>query len=170
MDFDDPRFLRILDAAGELGLIVTVHAGLDVGFPGETQAVPRKIRNALRAVGPLTLICAHMGGWRCWEEAAELLSDTGAYIDTSFSLGPMTPNGDGYYRTPEELALMDGAEFLSTVRAFGADRVLFGTDCPWGAQKDALARFLALPLSPPEREAILHGNAERLIFGKKASV
>lgn len=170
VDFDDPRYLRILDAAGDLGLTVLIHAGLDVGFPGVTHASPRMILNAVRSVGPVTLVLAHMGGWRCWREARELLPDTGVSIDTSFSLGPMTPNGDGYYRTPEELALMDGAEFLSTVRAFGADRVLFGTDCPWGAQKDALARFLALPLSPPEREAILHGNAERLIFGKKASV
>ncbi len=163
-DIDDPRFLRILDAAGELGLIVTVHAGLDVGFPGETQAVPRKIRNALRAVGPLKLICAHMGGWRCWEEAAELLSDTGAYIDTSFSLGAMTANGDGHYPSPEDLALMGEEQFLRVLRAFGSDRALFGTDSPWGDQAAEVRRFLALPLMPEEKESILSGNARRLLF------
>ena len=170
VDFDDTRFVRILKKASELGMLVATHAGLDVGLPAAEQSTPEKLLRAWEKAPDATLILAHMGGWRCWREARELLPDTGVSIDTSFSLGPMTPNGDGYYRTPEELALMDGAEFLSTVRAFGADRVLFGTDCPWGAQKDALARFLALPLSPPEREAILHGNAERLIFGKKASV
>ena len=163
VDIDDPRFLRILDAAGELGLIVTVHAGLDVGFPGETQAVPRKIRNALRAVGPLTLICAHMGGWRCWEEAAELLSDAGVYIDTSFSLGAMTPNGDGHYRTAEELALLSEKRFVRLIRAFGAERVLFGTDSPWGDQANELRRFLSLPLTDEEKRLILSENAERLL-------
>ena len=35
-DFDDPRYLRILDRCGELGLVVLTHAGLDVGMPGKT--------------------------------------------------------------------------------------------------------------------------------------
>ena len=30
-DFDDPRYLRILDRCGELGLVVLTHAGLDIG-------------------------------------------------------------------------------------------------------------------------------------------
>lgn len=163
VDFDDPRYLRILEAAGELRMTVLIHAGLDVGFPGVVHASPRMILNAVRSVGPVKLVLAHMGGWRCWREARELLPGTGVYIDTSFSLGHMTPNGDGYYRAPEELALLSEAEFMETLRAFGADRVLFGTDCPWDAQKDALARFLALPLTPQEQEAILHGNAEMLL-------
>ena len=167
VDFDEPRYLRILETAGDLGLTVLIHAGLDVGFPGVVHASPQMILNAVRSVGPVTLVLAHMGGWRCWREARELLSGTGVYIDTSFSLGRMTPNGDGHYRTPEELALLSEAEFMETVRAFGADRVLFGTDCPWGAQKDALARFLSLPLAPQEQEAILHGNAEKLLGGDR---
>ena len=30
-DLDDPKYLRILERAGELGLIVVTHAGLDIG-------------------------------------------------------------------------------------------------------------------------------------------
>ena len=165
VDFDDPRSLRVLEAAGRLGLIVLIHAGWDVGYPGAAHAAPRKILNAVRAVGPFTLVLAHMGGWRCWEEAEQLLPDTGAYIDTSFSLGSMTPNDDGYYKTPESLALLGEAQFLRLVSAFGADRVLFGTDCPWGDQAREVRRFLTLPLKAEDQQRILWGNAARLLGG-----
>ena len=163
VDFDDPRTLRILDRAGELGLLVLIHAGLDVAFPGVVRGSPQMILNALRAVGPLTLVLAHMGGWRCWDEVERRLSGTGVYIDTSFSLGSMMPNGDGHYKTPADLALLEEAQFLRMARAFGTEHVLFGTDCPWGDQESELRRFLSLPFTPEEQETILHKNAERLL-------
>lgn len=163
VDFDDRRYLRILEAAGSLGLIVLIHAGLDVGFPGVVHASPRMILNAWKAVGPIRLVLAHMGGWRCWDEVETLLSDTGMYIDTSFSLGEMTPNGDGHYQTPEELALLSEERFVQLIHAFGADRVLFGTDCPWGNQSAEVQRFLALPLIDAEKRKILYDNAAVLL-------
>ncbi|HIW27131.1 MAG TPA: amidohydrolase family protein, partial [Candidatus Lawsonibacter pullicola] len=68
VDFDDIRTLRILDRAAELGLIVLTHSGLDIGFPGEVRVTPKMVLHAIQEVGPLTLILAHMGGWRNWEE------------------------------------------------------------------------------------------------------
>lgn len=163
VDFDDPRCLRILNRAAELGLCVLVHAGLDVGFPGVVCGSPRMVINAMKAVGPFGLILAHMGGWRCWDEVLDLLPQTGAYIDTSFSLGKMTPNGDGHYRTEAELQMLDDERFVMLVRAFGSDRVLFGTDSPWADQAAALAEICRLPLTETEFENILHKNAETLI-------
>lgn len=164
VDFDDPRFLRILETAASLGLLVLIHAGLDVGFPGAEHAIPRKIKNALRSVGPVRLILAHMGGWRCWDEVGETLADTSVLIDTSFSLGAMTPGSDGHYKTPRELALLDEERFVSLIRAFGSRRVLFGTDCPWGEQKTEIQKFLALPLTAEEQGDILWGNGSRLLI------
>ncbi len=162
--FDDARYLRILDRCAELGLVVLTHAGLDVGYPGAADfASPRQIASAVRQTDGVTLVCAHMGGWRQWDDVERLLPETGVFLDTSFSLGEMTPNRDGYYQTPESLALLDEARFVRLVRAFGAERVLFGTDSPWGGQSDALRRFRALPLTEEERAAILGGNAQRLL-------
>ena len=163
VNFDDPRYLRILETAGRLGLIVLIHAGLDVGFPGVVHASPRMVLNAMKSVGPVTLVLAHMGGWRCWDEALDLLPGTGAYIDTSFSLGSMTAGGDGYYKTPEELALLTEEKFVEIIRAFGSDHVLFGTDSPWGNQAAEVRRFLSLPLTDTEKQRILAGNAEALL-------
>lgn len=40
--FDDIRYLRILDRAGELGLVVLTHAGIDIGIPAPTYCRPRR--------------------------------------------------------------------------------------------------------------------------------
>ena len=163
VDFDDVRYVRILDRCGELGLLVLIHTGLDVGLPGVDRASPETVARAVRAAGPVTLILAHMGGWRQWEAVLDLLPGTGAYLDTSFSLGRMVPNGDGYYQTAEDLQLLSEERFLQLVRAFGADRVLFGTDCPWGGQAEEVEKIKNLPLTAAEREAVLGGNAEKLL-------
>lgn len=160
---DDVRFLRILDRCAELGLVVVTHAGRDVGFPDADDFVsPARIASAVRQTDGVTLICAHMGGWRQWEDVARFLPETGVYLDTSFSLGALTPNGDGYYRA-DELALLDDAAFVRLVRLFGAERVLFGTDSPWGGQPESLRRLRALPLTEDEQTAILGGNAARIL-------
>ena len=161
-DFDDPRYLRILDRCGELGLVVLTHAGLDIGMPGKDNCAPEMVARALEQVGPVKLVLAHMGGWRQWDRVEELLWETDVLLDTSFSLGEMTPLDDGHYR-PGDLPLLGREDFLRLVRRFGADRVLFGTDSPWDDQGAALARLQALPLEPAELEAILGGNAKRLL-------
>lgn len=161
-DFDDIRYLRILDRCGELGLMVLSHAGLDVGFPGKDNCSPAMVLRAIRQVGPVKLVLAHMGGWRQWEQVEELLWDTQVSIDTSYALGSISPLDDGYY-TPDQLPLMKEEQFMRMVRKFGAKRVLFGTDSPWDDQAQALKRLRALPLEPWELEAILGGNVQTLL-------
>ena len=155
-DLDDPKYLRILEKAGELGLIVVTHAGLDIGFPGCRFCTPEKARNALRQAGPVTLVLAHMGGWRCWDEVPELLADTTALLDTAFSLRPADAAED------DPRWLSDEA-FVKLVHAFGAERVLFGTDSPWTDPQTELRHIRALPLLDEEKAAILGGNAKRLL-------
>ena len=162
VDIDDVRFLRILSRAGELGLIVVTHAGDDIGFPGAAHCHPEKLRSALAQVGPITLVAAHMGGWRRWEEAMDALSDTTVYLDTAFSLGRLAPLSEGDY-SPEEQRLLGEEAFCRMVRRFHSRRILFGTDSPWADQRTAVEQIRALPLTPEEKEAILGGNAKRLL-------
>ena len=99
---DDARYIRILECAGELGLWVMIHAGYDIGYPGNDFAMPSRLLRAMKSSGNERVILAHMGGWRCWKESLELFADTHAYIDTAFSLGSFTPIDDGYYSCDEE--------------------------------------------------------------------
>lgn len=56
---DDPRFVRILARCGELGLMVVMHGGADIGFPGVEKCSPAMLRQALNQAGPVTLVAAH---------------------------------------------------------------------------------------------------------------
>ena len=161
-DIDDIRYLRILYKAAECGLTVVTHAGDDIGFPGVVRCSPKMILNAVKQVGNLKLVAAHMGGWRNWDAAAELLHDTEVYIDTAFSLGEITPLDDGYYK-PCELKLLSDERFTELVRAFGSNRLLFGTDSPWDSQKKSIKQILDLPLEKEEKENIFYKNAKRLL-------
>lgn len=162
VNIDDARNVRILQRAGELGLMVVMHAGDDIGFPGVVRCSPAMTANALRQAGPVTLVMAHMGGWRNWEDAARLAEYPTAYIDTAFSIGAFTPLGDGHY-APGEEALLSEADAVSLIRIFGAQRVLFATDSPWTDQADEVTRVKALSLTDSEKEAILGLNAKKLL-------
>ena len=162
VDIDDDRFVKILTECGKAGLIVVTHAGLDIGFPGVVRCSPKMIRRAIEKAGDVILVLAHMGGWRNWDEVEETLSDTGAYIDTSFSLGKLTPLSDGRY-SERDLQMLNGEKFVSIVRAFGADHVLFGTDSPWSDQKKSISAIEALPLTKEEIKQIFGDNAKKLL-------
>ena len=163
VDFCDPRYVRILKKMGKLGLFAVVHAGLDVGLPDARQATPDLLRRAADAAPDTLLVLAHMGGWRRWEEAERLLKDTQVCLDTSFSLGRITPSGDGDYRTAEDRDMLSEKRFVGMVRSFGAQRILFGTDSPWTDQAAEVRKILALPLTTDEQKAILGQNALRLL-------
>lgn len=162
VDLDDPRYLRILDRCGELGLVVLAHAGQDIGIRGRVRCSPEIVLRAIRQTGPFRIILAHMGGWRDWDQVEELLTGTGVYLDTSSSLGQILPLGDGYYG-PSELEMLGPDQFMRITRNFGTDHILFGSDSPWGGQAEDLARLRALPLTAEELRAILGANAQKLL-------
>lgn len=159
--FDDLRFLRILDECAALGLIVTVHAGQDIGVPGEWCS-PEQVLRALDQVRPDKLVLAHLGGWRQWDEVAEKLAGLPVYFDTAFALGTITP-AEGIERAEDDRWLASREQFMAIVKKHGARRILFATDSPWGDQASMLTELDAMPLSPAENAAIRGGNAARLL-------
>lgn len=162
VDIDDIRYLRILSRAAELGLVTVMHAGSEIAYPGQVRCSPEMTANALKQLGTIPIVLAHMGGWKNWDRAAEQLVPTGCCIDTAISLGAIVPLEDGHY-TQEDLPLLTEQAFCSLVRAFGSDRVLFGTDSPWADQKTEVEKIRALPLTSREKEDILCRNAQRLL-------
>lgn len=162
VDIDDVRSLRILDYAGQLGLMVVIHAGKEPAYPGEYRASPEKVRYALSQVGPVTMIGAHMGGYQDWDRVADQLGDTGIYIDTGFSLGYIAPMEAKPYSL-EKAKLMTEEQFCKLVRDMGAHRVVFGTDSPWRDQKQSVAEISGLPLTDDEKALIFYKNACKLL-------
>ena len=108
-----------------------------------------KILYAVRETKPEKLVLAHLGGWKEWDAVEELIAGEKVYLDTAFL---------EEYISDEQL--------LRIIRRHGAERILFGTDCPWSGQRESIERFKKLSLTEEERTLIFSGNAERL-FGLK---
>ena len=53
--------------------------------------------------------------------------------------------------------------FLAAFMTFGADRILFSVDYPFGNNSAAVAFLNNLPVSPEDREKIAHQNADALL-------
>lgn len=143
---DDIRYLRILDRAAEKGLIVSVHAGVDVGLPEVVHCTPKRVEHVLKEIEGGVLVMAHMGGCDCWDDVEKYLTGSRLYFDTGFSLGHM----------PDE-------QFVRICRKHGTDRILFATDSPWDGQKEFLARIRGMNMNEDEEKAILGENARRIL-------
>ncbi len=161
VNIDDIRFLRILDKCAALGLSVVMHAGDDIGFPDVVRCSPEMIANALRQVGDVNLICAHMGGWRNWDTVEILSQFKNVYLDTAFSLGHIEPIDD--YYNGKSLSLLSREDFCRLVNTFGSKRVLFGTDSPWADQRATLEAVKEAGLTKQQLQSILSDNAKKLL-------
>ena len=163
VNIDDERFIKILKAASEIGLIILIHAGFDIGFPGSDEAVPKRIYNALERLetNNFKIILAHLGGWKCWDDSIKFFAGReNIYIDTAFSIDSVTPNGDGKLKDSKVLPIN---EFLELKNKFGAEKILFGTDSPWSSQLDQINLMESLGLSDDELNKILFENASKLL-------
>ncbi len=143
---DSERSIAIVKKATALGLPVLLHAGKDPGYPPPSHSTPDRIRRLYDAVPEARIIAAHMGGFREWESVIPCLRDTGVYIDTSFVYAFLPPE--------EARAIIDGVT---------PDRVLFGTDWPWGGHSETLAYLRTIGLSAGDEEKILFRNAQKLL-------
>lgn len=145
---DDPRNVKILEICLSLGLYVTIHAGVDVGFPDVVHCPPRKMRSVLRSLYGTAkdpdpkIILAHMGGWELWDDVQALLCGENVLLDLSYTLGKA-----------------EDQQVLDIIRCHGADRVLFASDSPWSNPREDADRLNALPLSQAEKDKIFYQNA-----------
>lgn len=164
---DDIRNLRIIDCASELGLIVVIHAGKDLSFPGDF-ADPERISRMLDEVHPEKIVLAHMGSYARWKEVYSLLCGRGAYLDTSFSLNPVRPlkdtqeGRDSLAANSMLVSPLNRELFRKMVEKNGVDHMLFASDSPWGDQKETF-ELVDECLDGSEKEAVYYGNALRLL-------
>lgn len=161
VDLDDIRYLRILDEAASLGMIVVTHAGDDIGFPGVVHCSPAMALHVIRQIGPMKLVLAHMGGWQCWQQSKELLADTCVLFDTALCCGTVARRSDTTLNN--EFNLLTPAELTDMIHTFGSNRILFGTDGPWYGQKQYIQEIAQLALSDDEKANIFWKNAATLL-------
>ncbi|MDR0442343.1 MAG: amidohydrolase family protein [Treponema sp.] len=107
---------------------------------------PSRLARVLDNFPKLCVVAAHFGGWSVFDIAYDYFHNRRCFFDVSSSLSFI-----GTRRAAE------------LIRAYGAERFLFGSDYPMWDPAACLAEFMSLDLSDSERELILRKNAERVI-------
>lgn len=161
-DIDDLRMLRIIDAASALDLIVLTHAGLDIGILEKNYADVKGILHVIKEVQPPKFVLAHMGNWDGWEAVERDLAGAPVWLDTAFSVGPITPR-EHCDTSPCSLHNLHEADFLRLARKHGIDKILFATDSPWSIQKEYVEWFANCGLTDDEQAKIFYQNAAALL-------
>ncbi len=135
----DERCRPIYKLCCEHRLPILMHTGdKRYSYSNPDQLIP-----VLKGYPELTVIGAHLGGYSVWEEAAQRLSGMeNLYVDCSSSF-----------------FAMDKQRAKRVMQAYGADRILFGTDYPmWNAEHE-LDYLFDLGFSEDEYRKILSENA-----------
>ena len=140
----------LMDTARRLKLPVLVHSSEPVGhlYPGKGATTPEKLYRFIQNFPENTIICAHWGGglpfYALMPEVSDLLKNV--YFDMAAS--PLL------YR-PEVVPTAAGL--------IGPEKILFATDYPLIRHKRMLRQVTESGLEPAAQEAILGGNAARVL-------
>ena len=159
----DLKMMHISDYASQLGLIILIHAGIDIGIYDHNYADVEQVLTVIDEIQPQKFVLAHMGNWACWHEVEQHLAGAPVYLDTAFSIGPLTPCKTVHGKEPYLSSNLSDNNFVRIVRKHGVDKILFATDSPWESQKDYIARIQNTSLTAQEKELIFSANARRLL-------
>lgn len=145
VDINDKRLLPLYEIMQAKGLRLYLHMGDD--RPEYRFSEARKLVDVLEQFPSLVVVAAHLGGYRAWDDAMELLAGReNVWYDTSSALWAITP---------------EYAEVV--IGRLGYEQVMFGTDYPVKNTDGELERFFKINLTDKQREDILWNNAMRFL-------
>ena len=173
----DPALDRLLDFAGEAGLVVLMHCDIDMPFPkpGQEPWIVPQFRDLLLRHPSVKMIWAHAGVGRVVHGVKDqlgmmerIMADPRAknfYIDISW-----TETAKYIVATPETTAAT--ADLINRY----PDRFLFGTDEVAPTEQGTYLKIydiyqpLLAKLTPEARQKLLKGNYERLFDEARVKV
>ncbi|MEW6173428.1 MAG: amidohydrolase family protein [Bacillota bacterium] len=126
--------------------VLLTHVGDDEVPHKVNYATPEQLSRVLELFPGLTVIAAHMGGYRMWHRAMDVLVGKEVFFDTSSTLD-FLPDG----------------EFVRMARDHGIHKILMGSDYPFREPGWEVARLSKLGFGTDELEAIIYRNAARLL-------
>ena len=150
-DLGDQRTMTpLMEVVEARGLIITTHSSEPVGhvYQGKGMTRPEVLWQFIRNFPDATVVCAHWGGglpfYALMPEVRESLSNV--YFDTAASPFLYTPD-----------------VFQTVAQLVGADKILMGSDYGLLRPSRLIKQVQESSLTTEDKEAILGGNAERLL-------
>ena len=140
---DDPRLLPLYEACAN-----TIPVYLHTGDKRYDYSNPDRLKRVLKMFPDTTFIGAHFGGWSIWDEATrELHGFDNLFVDSSSTFH-----------------WVEHSKVKDYIRAYGSDRVMFGSDFPMWDVEHEIRYMMELKLTDEEYENVFHRTAEK-VFG-----
>lgn len=141
------KYREIWERINHLGFPVLIHCG-QARVEGAYDFFPSDAEKIIRWLPDVPVILAHMGGRSRDPREEEILFGLpeNVLIDTAMSAERQDPAG-----------------FQRIAERMGPERVLFGSDFPYGTQKAAISYIKSSSFSESEKEKILGENARRVL-------
>ncbi len=147
---DDEVAFPIYKKCGELGMIVLLHCGEDVGYPPPVHATPERIEKTVSMFPETTFVAAHMGGYNLWDEFSQKVkAHDNLYIDTSMT---------------NTVAHLDNEVGKRIFEIHGYDKFLFGSDSPWERPIKSMEKVYSYGFDDGINKKILGENAGKLLL------
>lgn len=143
---DNPELFPFYEAVQALDLVLLMHAGYDIAFGEDDQALPGRFLPVVNQFPDLKLVMAHFGGWKRFQDFLDNLAGRDIWVDTSFA--------EGYCTKAQRDALL---------KKHDRRRILFGSDSPWGGMARQIGFVEAFSVSEAEKAAIFYDNACELL-------
>jgi predicted TIM-barrel fold metal-dependent hydrolase len=155
---DDPSLRPVYETLQNRGLAVISHGGLDIANPDPAYTRPAAFAGVAEQYPKLNLVIAHLGN-NFFDESVQIADK---YANIFFDTSAVIP-GDEQGEPLDKQNTLSDAEAVQLIRRIGVERVMFGTDYPWFHPLWDLKRFLKLDFTDAEKEALLAGNARRIL-------
>ena len=145
-DMDDKAVYPFYEACVKRDMILLFHAGFDTAYPDSRRGYPDRSSKVVKDFQGAKIVLAHLGNCLDNQETLEKLCGLDCWLDLSIC-----------YKT------MSTQKIKAVINAHSAEKILYGTDFPWGNITDTISMVESLGLSDADKEKIYHKNAEELL-------
>ena len=145
--FNHEGYIRILNCAKELDMIVVTHAGVDAGYRDrDVRCTPSLAKEVIERVGHKKLVLAHFGGHDMTSDVLDLLCDEDVYFDTAY-----------------DLRFIGEENFKKILEKHGEDKLLFASDSPWSDIEGDVKILKSFNLRKETEDKLFFKNARALL-------
>lgn len=146
-DLCDKRAMPMYEKAMELGLITVLHGGTDIAYQDTpVRCPPQEVKKLKKIFKNLTIVMAHLGGYKETQSTLEHIAGSDIYLDTSIA---------------NVLFTRENAQ--KVISLHGEDYLLFGSDCPWANAADNVKFIDGLKIPQSKKDALFYKNAAYLL-------
>ena len=151
------RLDEIYSYCGEIGFPVVFHCGRVANARLNEYSDSSILMKVIEKYPETAFILTHMADGNAKDVLRIAKNYPNVYFDTSIVITGYPP----LIQTNEPSWTEDNP-VVDVINAIGAERVLFGSDYPWGSPKHDIGRILGMKLNDEQKRLILSANSIRL--------